>query len=228
MGDDPLSRADPLIGKVNDVASMPTVLDALGFRGPAAVLVLVGGAATLQNPTLDAVHGVFRNVVVPVCEELGVVVVDGGTDSGVMMLIGRAREAANATFSLLGVAAAGTVSEPGTAESPTQAPLEPHHSHILLVPGDEWGDESPWIAEVASRLAGTEPIVGLVVGGGTTTISDMQQLLMRGIRLVALAGTGGVVDELAEIEDAAVVADLEAPELLELLLRSALTSGWNG
>jgi hypothetical protein len=104
-----------------------------------------------------------------VAERLGLVVIDGGTDAGVMRLIGRARTRAAATFPLVGVPAAGTVRFPGKHWRARRRwplkhpggrrrwPLDAHHSHFVLVPGTAWGDEAPWIARVATELAGGWP-----------------------------------------------------------------------
>ena len=53
-----------------------------------------------------------------------------------------------------------------TPTSPGQAPLELNHSHFVMVPGDEWGDESNWIAQVADTVAGDMASVTLLVNGG--------------------------------------------------------------
>jgi hypothetical protein len=56
-------------------------------------------------------------------------VIDGGTDAGVMQLIGRARAASGGRFPLIGVAAEGTVMVPGAGtSSPDATELEPNHT----------------------------------------------------------------------------------------------------
>src|SRR5206468_11337979 len=64
------------------------------------------------------------------------------------------------SFPLIGVAPAGAVALPRSSDphpAPEAVPLEPHHSHFLLVPGERWGDESPWLAAVVAALAGDRP-----------------------------------------------------------------------
>ena len=74
--------------------------------------------------------------------------------------------------------------------------LDPHHSHFLLVPGERWGDESPWLTAAAERLAGGRGTLMLVAGGGEVTRWDvLHQLRQRG-RILALAGSGGTADAL--------------------------------
>ena len=83
-----------------------------------------------------------------------------------MRLLGEAHAAAAPDTSLVGVAAARTVVIPGTPpHGDDAAPLEPHHTHFVLVPGDDWGAEARWIADVATSLAGGTPSV-TVVGCG--------------------------------------------------------------
>ncbi len=83
-----------------------------------------------------------------------------------MRLIGQAKTAA-AGFPLVGVVAEGTVVVPGVeSASPEAEELEPNHTVFLLVPGTEWGDEAPWIADVAGIVAGVRSSVTVLVNGG--------------------------------------------------------------
>ena len=83
---------------------IPAALDRAGFRRGRVVVVLVGGAAGMSDRDLEAVAEVLVEEVVPLVERLDAVVIDGGTDSGVMRLIGRARSASGGRFPLVGVA----------------------------------------------------------------------------------------------------------------------------
>ena len=52
------------------------------------------------------------------------------------------------------------------------AALEPHHTHVLLVPGASWGDESPWLTRVADALADGTGWLTVVINGGDITYAD--------------------------------------------------------
>jgi SLOG in TRPM, prokaryote len=78
------------------------------------------------------------------------------------------------------------------------APLEPHHTLFVLVPGREWGDEAPWISDIASVVAGSRPSVTVLINGGQIAYSDAAGSLDRGRPLVVLAGTGRTADAIAE------------------------------
>ena len=125
------------IASTDEIAA---ALDSAGLRLDRAVIVLVGGAGTMGEKEFETVAKVLRDEVVPVAERRDAVVIDGGTDSGVMQLIGRARSTLGGRFPLIGVAAEGTVLVPvaGTP-SPDAVKLEPNHTLFLLVPGTQWG-----------------------------------------------------------------------------------------
>jgi SLOG in TRPM, prokaryote len=172
-----------------DVAALRALLAAAGLRLPVPVVALVGGADGMAAEDRAACHAFVAGVLVPFAEAHGVCVVDGGTDTGVMAIAGRARTAPGAGTSHVGVAAAGTVSLPAEAE--------PHHTHLVVVPGDAWGDESPWLAAVATALAGPLPSVTVLANGGEVTHRDLRESLRAGRPVLVLAGTGRATDEIA-------------------------------
>lgn len=206
------TRDDPLLAEILHPEDLPAVLAGMGLAAPVRVLALVGGAANLE-PRVTAALESLLGVLAPLLDALGVTVVDGGTDFGVMALTGQARRSAGARFPLLGVAARGTVAVQGSAG----VPLEPNHSHILLVPGGRWGDESPWISAAAQVLAGGRPSLTLVAAGGAITRLDIGNHLRAGRRLLTLAGSGGSADALADWRrGGAPMADLDLdPRILD-------------
>jgi hypothetical protein len=113
-----------------------------------------------------------------------------------MRLLGRARHELGLDFPLIGVAARENVAMPGAPAQGDAAPLEPNHSHFLLVAGDGWGRESPWIARLAGELADGGRSVTLLVQGGEISWSDVAESIARGRPVVALAGSGGAANAL--------------------------------
>ena len=186
--------------RIHTVEELPAALELAGLTPELRVVVIVGGAAGMGQQDQRTVGDLLRDVVIPVIERQAAIVVDGGTDSGVMRLIGRARSAAGARFPLVGVAAAGTVVISGDSgpTSPDAAPLEPHHTLFLLVPGTEWGDEAQWISNVASVVSGSHPSVTVLINGGQVAYADAEGSLALGRPVVVLAGTGRTADAIAE------------------------------
>lgn len=188
--------AVPPYARVGQPADLPAALGALNIGLHHPVLVSVGGAGGMTPDHLAVMAKVIERIV-PALDRWGVVVVDGGTDSGVMKIMGRARDAARARFPLVGVAAEGTVVLPGKVPAPDAARLEPHHTHVVLVPGDAWGDESPWLSRVAAAIADGQPSLTLVVNGGQITYDDIGHSLQAGRPVIVLAGTGRAADAIA-------------------------------
>lgn len=188
--------AMPPHARVGQPGELPEALHALDVGVHRPVLVSVGGAGGMTPDHLAVVGRAFERVI-PALDKWQAAIVDGGTDSGVMKVMGQLREAAGARFPLIGVAAEGTVILPGTTARPDAAALEPHHTHVILVPGDTWGDESPWLSHVATAIADRQPSATLVVNGGQITYDDIDHSLQANRPVIILAGTGRAADAIA-------------------------------
>jgi hypothetical protein len=184
--------------QVSEATELPKAIDVLGLHPPRPTVVVVGGAAGLDKARIDGLPAVFATGIAPVMGRCGAVGVDGGTPFGVMRLFGEARAAGEAAFPLVGVVAAGPVKLPrGQAFAHAETVLEAHHTHFIVVPGENWGDEAPWIAYSATILAGTAPSITVLIGGGQIAYSDVQHSVEAGRRVVVVAGSGGTADVLA-------------------------------
>jgi hypothetical protein len=165
------------------------------------VIVLIGGDIDQQyaEVTRLAVQTISR-----IAEDMNVAVICGGTDMGVMAEIGQIRSLHDYKFPLIGVAPADLVTWP---DGPHGAKflwwgkqrwqLEPHYSHFILVPGSQFGDESPWIVDTASILSKGRPSVTILINGGEVSRKDIELSLEKGRRVIALSRTGRLADELA-------------------------------
>lgn len=167
---------------------------------PCKALVIVGGANGLSDADFWRLETLFTQVICPFAEAHGLIVVDGGTDCGVMRLTGQARRKSGSTFPLLGVVVKSMTYFPGeTPVHADQAPLELNHSHFMRVPGNEWGDESDWIARVADAVAGNMTSVTLLVNGGAIALTqDIPNSLQRQRPVLVMAGSGRAADRIAD------------------------------
>ncbi|MBE9177607.1 hypothetical protein IQ268_03320 [Oculatella sp. LEGE 06141] len=175
-----------------------TTLNDFGLHQPRPVLVIIGGASQVSEADLARLQSLFVDVLAPLAEELGIFVIDGGTDAGVMRLMGDARSITGGRFPLIGVAPVGRVSMPNRPILDAETtPLEPNHTHFMLVPGSNWGDESPWLAQIASLLADGAPSVTVLVNGGAIALIDVQENVKAGRPIVVIKGSGRLADEIA-------------------------------
>ena len=197
---------------------------ALGLRTGAPVLVVVGGADTMATDE-EARMRAFMEVLVPHLDRAGATVVDGGTATGVMRAVGEARRAASGRFPLVGVVVDALARRSGSDTGEGGATLEPAHTHFLLVPGEDWGDESTWLAEFAAVLAEEAASLTLLANGGEVAWQDVARSVELDRGVVALAGSGRAADELAsgssprarELRESGLIEAVEVDRPLEAL-----------
>ncbi len=166
------------------------LLAALRLPAPRATVILNGGTAEVDRrwaPALEALAGAAMR------ERL--TVLTGGTDAGIFSLFGAALTQPSAP--LIGVA-------PCDRDG---VPLEPHHTHVVLVQGDAWGDETPALLALAEALGRLAPTVAVICGGGPVTRREVAGHVRAGRPVIAVAGSGGVADEMESAVDAGSVVD---------------------
>jgi hypothetical protein len=182
-----------LAADVERTEDVPAALEALGLRRR-PVLVVVGGASGLADDAADALAASAEGLVRSAAAT-GAAIVDGGTDAGEMRLLGTAL--GDHDVPLVGVVPRALAALPGETAAPESAALEPHHTHFVLVPGTSWGDESRWLACVATALAGPRPSVTVLLNGGDIAWIDVAESLDEERPVLAVAGSGRTADVLA-------------------------------
>lgn len=201
--------------QVNRVGMLPHALLELDIHYPLPTLVLIGGAGGMSPDELDRLNLLFTEVLAPFAEARGIAVVDGGTDVGVMKLMGQARRMIDGIFPLIGVAATGTISLPGSSATHNDSSfLEPHHSHFVLVPGSRWGNETPWIARVTKIIAGRMPSVTILINGGEITLKDAAQSVKAKRPIIVIAGSERTADKVTDALRGKIVQDKRISELV--------------
>jgi hypothetical protein len=201
---------------VHEERDLPSALGEMGLHPPRPVMVVVGGADGLGDAQRDRLRVIFRSAIIPVAERFAAIGLDGGTRAGVMRLYGESRAAARSDFPLVGVVASATIRSGDDlgAEDEDSAVLEPHHTHFIVVPGDRWGDESPWLARTATMLAGDADSVTVLVNGGEIAVADAELSVEAGRQVVVVAGSGRAADVLTAAE-AGEPSDARAAALID-------------
>jgi hypothetical protein len=171
---------------------------ALGLPPPRGVIVLNGGTTEFSATESDLVRHRVSEGVARIAVERELTVVTGGTDAGIFSLFGQAL-GDERTAPCVGVVPASLVAWPGRAAQAAEdaAPLEPHHSHFLLVSGDEWGVETDAMLALSDALSVGSASVAVLAGGGTGARREAVGHVRAGRTVIVLAGTGRFADELA-------------------------------
>jgi SLOG in TRPM, prokaryote/SMODS and SLOG-associating 2TM effector domain 1/Protein of unknown function (DUF4231) len=177
-------------GKRSDPAKL---LARLGLREDARPVILVCGGAKLGAEEAQRCLGALGQAVSDAAFGTGAAVVDGGTNAGVMSIVGQARAAdPSAIDVLVGVAPQGKVLLPGKRGDGVT--LEPNHTHAVLAPGTEFGAERETLFDITAALAGSYPVAVVLAGGGAQARNEALETARRGWPLLVLAGTGGTAD----------------------------------
>ncbi len=182
-------------------SALEEAISELGLKGRYPVIVLIGGE--IEEQQADETRLAIQTIA-KVAESMKAVVICGGTDMGVMAEIGQIRARNGYKFPLVGITPEELVTWPGGPRSSKFLwwgkqlwQLEPHYSHFILVPGSEFGDESPWIVDTATLLSKDQRSVTILINGGEVSRKDIQLSLENGRPVIALSRTGRLADELA-------------------------------
>lgn len=173
----------------------------LGLKDRYPVLVLIGGEIDERQADLTrrAIQTIARTA-----EDLNAAIICGGTDMGIMAEIGQIRSRNGYKFPLVGITPEELVTWPGGPHNTKflwlgkqRWPLESHYSHFILVPGSQFGDESPWIVDAATMLSKGYRSVTVLINGGEVSRKDIELSLENDRPVIALSRTGRLADNLA-------------------------------
>jgi hypothetical protein len=193
-------------------AAPADVVRALDLPAPRGVLVLNGGTAGFSPEVEARLAPLLADGLARVASEERLTTITGGTHAGVFALFGAGLED-RAPGVCIGVAPAELVTWPGRSSAADDAaPLEPHHSHFVLVDGHEWGDELPTMMRLAALLAAQAPSLAVIAGGGDGTRGELVAHTQAGRDVVVIGGSGGLADEVAAAAAGRASGDLEVVE----------------
>ena len=201
---------------ITEERQIPEALTQLEVPHPNKVIVLVGGASGIGWLDTFPMRKAIR-IIARLAEETGSVVVDGGTQAGIMKEIGKERRQNKFSFPLLGVVFDSLVMQ----EEPASI-LDPYHTHFFLVPGENWGDESSWISKIATAIAGDKKSITVLVNGGNISRTDVEYSLLENRPTFVMRGTGRMADEITLTGKVFPVDVSEKPDTILDYLRTRL------
>ena len=187
-------------------------IEELQIPHPKTVIVLVGGAGGIgwldKFPMRKAIGIIAR-----LAEETQSIVVDGGTQAGIMTEIGKQRKRNKFSFPLIGV-----VFDSLLMQEEPKSVLDPNHTHFFLIPGEDWGAESAWISKIATSLAGDKKSITILVNGGKISRTDVEYSILEDRPAFIMRGTGRLADEIT-LQDKIIAIDVsqKPDDILEFL-----------
>lgn len=197
----PLGDLPALAVRVSNEDEPGSIVQVLDLDEARPAFFMLGGAMNMESEEMKITRTIIDEGIVPYAEQHRMAVVDGGTDSGVMKLMGDARTQQQATFPLIGVAPINLVKFEGH-DNPNGYNLDPGHSHFVFTPEGDWGDETDMIMALTQALAGNglKPSLGIVINGGQIVRQEVYRLVItESLRfpIIVLEGSGRFADTLA-------------------------------
>ena len=197
---------------IADDKDIQEALTELQIPHPKTVIVLVGGAGGIGFWDKFPMRKAIR-IIANLAEETQSVIVDGGTQAGIMKEIGKQRKQNKFSFPLIGV-----VFDSLLMRQDPESILDPNHTHFFLIPGEDWGDESAWISKIATAIAGDQKSMTILVNGGNISRTDVQYSLLENRTAVVMRGTGRMANEIT-LGDQIIAIDIseKSDDILEFL-----------
>jgi hypothetical protein len=162
-------------------------------------VIALAGTTTDLDPQLAARLYPFIRTLTATAADHDAVIVTGGTDAGVIRLLGLSRGSLPDPPTLVGVAPEQLIAGEGEAVAPGGAHADPNHDAVLLVPGTQWGDETPVLSRLVGEVARGQPAVLVVIGGGAGALVECIEHARRNRPIVVLSRSGRLADELADL-----------------------------
>ena len=196
------------------------LLHTLNIRQPNAVIIIAGGASKMDAQVHPDLDRLFSRGIAQVATSTRALIIDGGTHAGVMASMGQAVAEQQRRSTLLGVAPAGVVTYPGKSSAMSgseSVPLDPNHSHFVLVETDKWGGETETMYELAKALSADRPSVAVLINGGSIAKSEVLHNVRQRRPIIVIEGSGRLADEIARLwqEKPSSISD---PQLSEIIL----------
>jgi SLOG in TRPM, prokaryote len=178
------------------------ILHMLGIAQPKALILVVGGTADLDAAVQPRLVQLCSRGIARAAATIGALIIDGGTQAGVIAMMGQGVADRGRTTALLGVAPAGKVTYPaGPADgSPADSvALDPNHSHFVLVESQEWGGEIETRSAVAAALATAIPVVTVLINDGPLARDEVLRSVRQGWPIIVVQGSGRLADAIATL-----------------------------
>jgi hypothetical protein len=160
------------------------------------IIALHAGAGGSADDMIERLDPIFREHLAPFATKHRIPIIDGGTTSGFVGMMGRARAATHGTFPLIGVMPLANAPIDSSEADAEKAELEHNHTHLVLVKGGAFGVESEVFVRLA-RALGRRP-VALIINGGEIVRHEARLSASLGTPILVLEGSGRLADELID------------------------------
>jgi len=177
------------------------IVKALDLTTPQSVIMLSGGAGEFDEKYAPRLVQLFNRGVVQIAVESDALIIDGGTQAGVMEIMGQGVADRERQAPLLGISPAGKVTYPDQPDKTSQqeTPLDPNHSHFILVDAQDWGGETDTMYNIPGAIDNCIPVVTILVNGGGIAKQEILRSVRHGWPVIVMEHSGRLADEIAAL-----------------------------
>lgn len=215
------TKKSPLIFHARAGGTGQELVTALTLPRHKAVLLLNGGAGLFSDNQEHQIRDLIEAIARAACAE-NIIVIDGGTQSGIMQLMGEAMATPSCSALLVGVCPASRVrwsseEDPDANSHDMRTPIELNHTHIVLTPGESWGDETPYMFRLAEALSIDAPSLAILINGGDVARQEILYNVRQGREIVIIEGSGRLADKIvqARLNPERISSDQELAEIID-------------
>ncbi len=180
---------------INGDSDPASIVESLQLPRCSRLFILSGGAGNISPETFLRLTDLFETVGQTI-SRIGCTVIDGGTQSGVMQLMGEALSQTARTAPLIGVVP--VYAEVGPNGIQAENILEPHHSNFVLIASSDWGAEVETMYGLAAYLGAQIPSVAMLVNGGGISLIEVEKNVKQGREIIVIVGSGRLADEITQ------------------------------
>ena len=180
-------------------ATAADILNVLSIEQPKALIMIFGGAASLGEAPKSRLVQLFSGGIARAAADTGALIIDGGTQAGVMQMIGEGRAVWGGHAPLIGVCPEALVTWPDGPAGEDLVPLEPNHTHFVLTDGDHWGAETETMFALATALSEGVPSVSVLANGGLIARDEVLHNVRQRREIIVIADSGRLADELTAV-----------------------------
>lgn len=194
------NRALAVIRPHNSLAT--DLVHALGIQKPGSLIMIAGGAARMDERDHANLTRLFSDGIAHIAATRHALVIDGGTQSGVMELMGQGVAQQPQRPPLLGISPMENIIYPG--KTPPQATteltqLDPNHSHFVLVDSNEWGGETETMYELAEIYSQSCPSAAILVNGGAIAKNEVLYNVRQNRPIIVIEDSGRLANKIVEV-----------------------------
>jgi tetratricopeptide (TPR) repeat protein len=194
------------------------ISELLDLRDPRPAILILGGSVDMDAEDSQNLRHTLEQGLAHYAQANDLAIIDGGTDAGVMQLVGNIRADKSFTFPLVGVAPINLVRYPGY-DNPDGYDLNSGHSHFIFTDEGDWGDETDMMVQFTQCLSSERGLhaVAIIINGGKIVRQETYRLTLTErlkMPVVVLQGSGRFADTLAEAIQSGQTDDSELQEII--------------